>query len=84
MLFFFFSNVNIQFDVRKLIWRFYTITKVLPTTSLVKFISKIKFAKVALNKNIEIFVIHFATLKAMPIHHSRDFKFSDDIILAAL
>ncbi len=39
------SNVDFQFYTEELTWRFYIIVEALPTTSWVKFINKIEFAK---------------------------------------
>lgn len=58
MLFFTFSNANIQFDKKKLIWSFYTIAKALPTTKWVELINKKESAKTALDKNIKAFVVY--------------------------
>lgn len=63
MLFFFFSNANFQFDVKKLTWRFYTITETLSTTSPIKPIYKRKFAKAVLNKNLETSIMHVSALE---------------------
>lgn len=49
MLFLTFSNANIQFVKRELIWRSYTIVEALQTIKQVEFINKKKFAKVALD-----------------------------------
>lgn len=53
-----FSNVNIQFAIKKLIQRSYITTEALPTTKRVKIIDKKKFAKIVLNENVEVFVVH--------------------------
>ena len=57
-----FSNRNIQFAEKKLIWRFYTAKKALPTTQRVELIEQKKFAKATWNKNIKAFVIHVSSL----------------------
>lgn len=43
-----------------------------------------EFAKVALDKNFEIFVVYNATLTAMLIHSSRVFQAYNDPILTPL
>ena len=65
------SNANIQFAKKKLTLRSYTIKKALPTTQKIELINKKKFAKAALNKNIEVFVVHMSFLSLgskMTIH----------------
>ena len=57
-----FSNVNIWFAKKKLTWRFYTIKKALSTPQQVEFINKRAFAKVALDKNTNVFVVHMSCL----------------------
>ncbi len=64
------SNADFQFDVEKLTWRSYTIAEAFTTTSRVRLIDKREFAKVALDENSEIFVVHIATLEATIIHPS--------------
>ena len=49
MPFFIFSNADIQFIKKKLIWGFYIIKKALPTIQRVELINKKKFAKAALD-----------------------------------
>lgn len=44
MLFLFFSNANLQFDIKKLTGRPYTIAKAFITIKKVEFIAKHKFA----------------------------------------
>lgn len=65
------SNVDIQFAEGELTWRSYTIAEALPTTSRVEFIDKKEFAKAVLDKNVEVFVVHVASLSLrskMTIH----------------
>lgn len=57
MLFLMLSNANIQFIKKKLIWKSYTTTKVLPTTKYIDLINKKEFAKTVLGKNIKAFVV---------------------------
>ena len=56
MFFLAFSNINFQYYVDKLIWRFYIVVEILPTTSWVKLIDKKKFAKLVLNENFRTFI----------------------------
>lgn len=62
MLFLTPSNVDIKFVERKLIQKTYIIKDVLLTTCRIKFINKKKFAKIALDENIKVFVIHVNSL----------------------
>lgn len=62
MPFLFSSNADIQFDTKELIWRFYTVAKVLPTTSRVQLIVKREFAKTALDENSNTFMMYMAVL----------------------
>lgn len=75
MLFLTFSNTNIQFAEKELIWRSYSITKVLSTTKWVELIDKKKFAKTVLDKESETFVVYVTALEApiieMRIHTFR-------------
>ena len=66
MLFLTFSNANVQFIEKKLIWRFYTIAEVLLTTKQVKFINNKEFAKAVLDENSETFVVYVASLNIAP------------------
>ena len=79
MSFLILSNTNIQFDTESFTWRSYSTAKALPTTRRVELIDKRHFAKAALDKNSETFVIHIAALRVlgatetigMPIHPNR-------------
>lgn len=73
MFYFFFSNIDIQFDTKKLIWRTYSIAEILSITSQIKLLDKKNIAKIALNENSETFVIYIAALKAMAIHLFKTF-----------
>ena len=64
MLFLTFSNADIKFAEKKLIWRTYTTVKALPTTKRVESINKKEFAKAVLDEESETFVIHIAALEA--------------------
>lgn len=68
MLFLTLNNTNFQFDAKKFIWRSYTAIETLSTISRIELIIKRKFAKVVLDKNLEIFVVHVLALEAMTIH----------------
>ena len=67
-----FSNANIQFIKKELIWRSYTIVEALPTTKQIKLIDKKEFAKTALDENTKAFVVHVTSLSlsklTMSIH----------------
>ena len=58
MFFLIFSNADFKFSTEKLIWKSYITTEALSTISWVKLINKREFAKIALNKNSETFVIY--------------------------
>ena len=57
-----FRNADIQFAEKKLTWKTYTTEEVLPTTRQVKIINQKEFAKAALDKNVETFVVHVSSL----------------------
>lgn len=65
------SNADVEFAKSgKLTSRSYDTIKALPTISAVKLIKKKEFAKVALDKNSDTFVVYIATLEipiAIPI-----------------
>lgn len=75
ILFLTFSNTDVSFFKRELIWKFYTIDEVLPITKRVELIDKKKFAKTALDMYSETFIVHVVALEAllaeMPIHSSQ-------------
>ena len=62
MLFLTFNNANIQFAEKKLIWRSYTIEKVLSTICPIELINEKKFAQAALDENIEAFIVYITLL----------------------
>ena len=67
------SNVDIQFAEKELTWRTYTTKEALPTIRQVKIIDQKRFAKVALNENIEAFVVHVSFLELrITIHPARE------------
>ena len=73
MPFFTFSNVDIQFAEKELIWRTYTTKKPLLTTCQIKIINPKEFAKAALDENVEAFVMHVSSLQSkITIHLARD------------
>ena len=80
MLFLTFSNIDIQFAKKELIWRFYTAVEALPTTKRVELIDKKEFAKTVLDEKSEIFVVHVVALEAllagMAIHLSQKAQIS--------
>lgn len=65
MLFLIFSNIDIQFAKKKLTQRSNTLTNALPTAKLVELIDKNDFAKVALDKNSETFVLDVVAVEAL-------------------
>ena len=62
MLFLTFSNADIRFAERELVWRTYSAVKALPITQRVEIIGKKEFAAAALNEEDETFVVHMAAL----------------------
>lgn len=53
-----FSNANLQFAKKKLIWRCYITAKALPNIKQVQFINKREFDKAAIDKNVKAFLVH--------------------------
>ena len=74
-----FSNADVQFVEKELIWRFYTTAEALSTTKRVKLINKKEFAKAALDENSETFVVYITSLSSIPldVHPSRRPQVSD-------
>ena len=68
------SNTDIQFAKKKLISRSYIAAKALPTTKQVELINKKEFAKVALDENVEAFVIYvtFLSLSSISIYLAKE------------
>lgn len=64
MFFLAFSNTYILFGAERFTWRSYTDIQILPTTKRVELIDKPEFAKVALDKNSEMFFVHVAIFEA--------------------
>ena len=70
-----FSNADIQFAERESTWRSYTAKEALPTTWRIELIDKKEFAKAALDKNIEAFMVYVSFLSLgskMIIHPARE------------
>ncbi len=66
------SNADVEFaELGKLTWRTYTAVEALPTTSRVELIDKREFARTALDKNSETFVVYVSVLEATTIHPCR-------------
>ena len=62
MPFLIFSNADVQFVKKELTWKTYTTAKALPPIQRIELIDKKKYAKVALNKNIEAFIVYISFL----------------------
>ena len=69
ILFLTLSNADVQFVEKELTWRSYSAAEALSTIKWVELINKKEFAKTALNKNSETFVIHVASLNLTPGLH---------------
>lgn len=63
MYFFTVSNIYIEFAEKKFIQKFYVTTKALITIKQVELISKKKFTKKTLNKELEILIIYIVALE---------------------
>lgn len=72
------SNPDIQFADQELIWRSYNMAKALATIQQVEIFDKKEFAKRALDKNVEAFVIYVASLSLgqMTIHLAWEAQFA--------
>ena len=70
MPFLIFNNEEIQFIEKELTWRFYISEEAIPTTRWVELINKKKFAKLALDENIKVFVIHIASFTSKILIYS--------------
>lgn len=62
MFFLTLNNMDIQFNAKSVIGRFYTIIKVLTTVNQIELIVKHKFFQATLDKNFKIFIIHIVAL----------------------
>ena len=71
MLFLTLNNADIQIAKKKLIWKSYTIAKVLLITKRVELIDKKKFAIVALDEKPETFVIHVTSIVSISVYPDR-------------
>ena len=67
------SNVDMLFDEKTLIWKYYTTNKALLTIKQVQFIDSKKFVIATLDTNSETFRVHVAIRKQekMPIHSEK-------------
>lgn len=73
ILFLSLGNIDIWFaEIGEFILRNYTITEALSTTQRVVIINKKKFAKLALDRNAEILVVHIAFLLALSIYFNQE------------
>ena len=63
-----FSNAYVLFIEKEFTWRSYTTTKALPTTKQVELINKKEFAKAALDKNFETFVVYVVSFSSTPFN----------------
>ena len=54
------SNIDVSFDKKTLIWKFYIINKALPTTEPIQIADLKKFVIAALDVNSNTFMIHMA------------------------
>ena len=64
MFFLTLSNVNTYLAKKKLTWKTYITNKALSTNCQVEFIDWKEFAKVALDKNIDTFVVYVSSLRS--------------------
>ena len=66
-----FSNANIQFAQKQLIQRSYITANAISTTKHVKIINRKEFAKAALDKHVEAFVLYMTFLLIITIYPAR-------------
>ncbi len=59
-----FSDADIRYSQKELVWKSYTIAEALTTTRRVNLIDIKEFAKAALYENSKTFVVQVATLEA--------------------
>ena len=73
MLFLKFSNMDMLFDKKILMWRTYTTNKTLLTTKRIQIINKKDFVIATLDANNETFVVHIAIWERekMPVHFKK-------------
>ena len=68
-----FTNADVQFVEKELIWKSYTTAEALLTTKQVELINKKEFAKPVLDEKSETFVIHVASFNLVSgIHLDRE------------
>lgn len=73
MFFLTFSDLDLWFAEKKLIWRSYITAKALPIINRVQLIVKKEFAQAALDENSETFVVNLASiLETISIHLARN------------
>ena len=67
------GNADIKFAQKEFLWRSYTTAKGLSTTKQIEIIDRKEFAKAALDKNIETFIVYITSLSLnwMAIHLAR-------------
>ena len=63
------SNADVQFVEMELTWKSYITAKLLPTIKRIEFINKKEFAKEALDKKSENFVVHMTSFNLAPGTH---------------
>lgn len=68
--FYIFSNANVSFLDRELIWRIYSIVKALPNTKKVQIINRKEFVKIIWDPNKKNFVVYIATATSEMIIYS--------------
>ena len=73
MFFLKFSNTDVLFGEKTLMWKTYTINKILSTTEQVQIINKKNLAIAAMDTNSKTFVVYIAIQKQedMPIYFKR-------------
>ena len=78
MLFFTFSNADIWFAERELVWRTYSAAKALATIQRVVIIDKKEFMAAALNEEDETFVVYMAAFNMVDssVHPSQQAQIS--------
>lgn len=68
MLFLSINNANVKVtELEKLTWIFYTVVEVLLIIIHIKLINKEEFSKIALDANLENFVVYMSALKATKV-----------------
>ena len=78
------SDADVDFLMKKLRWKFYTIKKALPTIKWVKLVGKKEFAAAALDPGHEIFVVHVASLESPSNTQEGDVHLFRKVQIAAL